>query len=436
MSNTDQCPVCHTSSFYKAGAPLSIEAILERWRNEAGVQIDDEVMTQYCGVQSALHQCKACGFGMFLPAIPGTAEFYAAITKHEYYNPIKWEFWHALLDIKEYESPHLLEIGCGEGDFLDLVRTELPGVVTHGHDLNADAVEVARRKGHKAYSGDLKGLIERESHQNAFDVICLFQILEHLANPIEFLKSLRRLLKNGGRLVIGVPDAEGPIRNFPNALTELPPHHISRWCGKSFRLGMPRIGYHVEKIEPEPLPDYLWNTYLPVMWDEDIWPACLSHRVQAHPAAECDKEACISCFIDFMQKQKVRWLFDVPGHSLYVVLRVAGDDIAEQGDTNRAINKSENEIRLQRVFTVLTDLEPAHMQPEEEAWLRQIKAAVLFIGSHGREKLLEHREMELRILESGLEGREAELAEKIRKYNSLFFVKAFRKLKTLLKTRI
>jgi hypothetical protein len=54
----------------------------------------------------------------------GTDLFYRTIAQSSYYNIDKWEFLQAIRD-KKSKYTSLLDIGCGEGAFLDLVKSKI-----------------------------------------------------------------------------------------------------------------------------------------------------------------------------------------------------------------------------------------------------------------------------------------------------------------------
>ncbi len=408
----ERCPICHSLDFNSTNNSIKVDEVLVRWREKSGIAFRQKVLDQYAGASATLHVCGTCGFGMFLPALPGTPEFYADVTQKDYYNADKWEFWHALADIARFESPHLLEVGCGEGQFLDFVRSQLPNVTTYGYDINPGAAVVAGLKKHTVFTGDLKDVFPKIEQEKGFDIICLFQLLEHLADPVGFLKDLNLLLKPEGVILIGVPDIEGPIRHFPNSLTELPPHHLTQWRASTFHLGMQRIGYTVERIDLEPLPDYLWHTYLPEMWHEDIWPAELSRRMPPSARLEDVTQAVLQ-FIDHMSCHGVKWLYGVPGHTLYVVLRK--EDIKDTTEFSRApqIRKTIDGERwsLPQILGILTGLTSSPLNVEEEAWFRQIRAATLMAeGYEAVEAVLQKRETAMADRETAMADREAAMA--------------------------
>jgi SAM-dependent methyltransferase len=210
----------------------------------------------------------------------------------------------------------VLDIGCGEGYFLDLLKNA--GIDAIGYEFTPNAAAVARGKGHTVYTGSFPAPLEGALTGERFDALSLFQVLEHSPDPVGFLKSARSLLRPGGLLVITLPDSEGPARYFPESLTEIPPHHVSQWCESAFRVGLPRLRLQAKRILREPLPDYLWHSYLPVMWDSEIWPAAICRSLD--PDEKMGRIERILWFIERMKQMNVKRLYGVPGPTLYAVV--------------------------------------------------------------------------------------------------------------------
>lgn len=94
----------------------------------------------------------------------------------------------------------ILDVGCGDGFHMELI--ERYGDRTwevEGLDLDRRAVEAARARGLTVHLGDLSAAgLEEES----YDVAYTLQTVEHVAHPDRFLRSIHRILKPGGRLVV------------------------------------------------------------------------------------------------------------------------------------------------------------------------------------------------------------------------------------------
>jgi len=95
----------------------------------------------------------------------------------------------------------LLDIGCSFGTFLKIAHKA--GWETYGNDISKHIVNFAKRK---MKLNVFYGPIEKAKYpNNFFDVITLFDVLEHLTNPLKTLKECNRILKSGGLLIIQTP---------------------------------------------------------------------------------------------------------------------------------------------------------------------------------------------------------------------------------------
>jgi SAM-dependent methyltransferase len=251
---------------------------------------------------------------MFMPPRVGNQEFYSTIAEtNTYYVAEKWEFTEALKDLKRHRIHRILDVGCGNGYFLDLLRESNLSIQYAGYEFNSQIASQARTKGHRVYDGEFPESIFPAIQDAPFDAVCLFQLLEHVSDPIILIKDVMRLLVPQGILIIGVPDAEGPLQHFSSALTDIPPHHVSRWCESVFQLGMPHQGLRMVRRAYEPLPWYLWSSYLPVILEKDIQPTLIGKAL--------NRTGMTQRLIHLLMFLGIKRLRGIPGHTLYVVLK-------------------------------------------------------------------------------------------------------------------
>jgi glycosyltransferase involved in cell wall biosynthesis/SAM-dependent methyltransferase len=100
-----------------------------------------------------------------------------------------------------------LDVGCFEGGLLDQLAKQARWRLC-GLELNARAVEIARRKGHRVWQGgavDAPYVIEPDCR---FDLIFLGQTIEHLNEPVKAVRRLAALLRPGGVLVLTTPNLD------------------------------------------------------------------------------------------------------------------------------------------------------------------------------------------------------------------------------------
>lgn len=201
-----------------------------------------------------LYECLDSGYRFYYPfSCIGDAAFYKDLSKSRpsYYSQ-RWEHSKALNYIDK--SDFVLEIGSGFGAFLNrLKKTNIKSV---GLELNPHAVEVCTKNRLKVKNI----LIENEAKTNkeTYDVVCSFQVLEHIGQVGNFLQASIDSLKKGGKLIIGVPNNNPYLFiNDKYHTLNLPPHHAGLWNKKSLKSLEKIFPLKLKSIEFEPLD----NTY-------------------------------------------------------------------------------------------------------------------------------------------------------------------------------
>ncbi len=178
----------------------------------------------------ALYRCNASGYRFYYPAnIIGDGNFYHNLEVNDwYYMAGKWEFEES---IKHIKSGLLLEIGSAKGSFLAAVQRAYPTIKVVGLELNEIA---ARRAIARGFDVRIETTTEHaKSLKEKYDVVVAFQVLEHIANPIQLLRDAVNMLKPGGKLLIGVPDnsdrATKSLFVAQENILNMPPHHQGLW---------------------------------------------------------------------------------------------------------------------------------------------------------------------------------------------------------------
>lgn len=96
----------------------------------------------------------------------------------------------------------LLDLGCSTGIFLNGFKGS-PNWNLFGVEINKKAAHIAQNKGLNVFTGTLE---EANFPNEYFDVVTMWDVLEHLHDPASSLKEIYRILKPDGILVIRVPN--------------------------------------------------------------------------------------------------------------------------------------------------------------------------------------------------------------------------------------
>ena len=120
----------------------------------------------------------------------------------------------------------LLDIGCGNGLFVHPAKKKGYHVV--GIDYNKTAIDEGRK---------LYGLRDDEllcttlstftGRGQTFDVVTMFETLEHVDTPNEFMENIKKLLKPNGVLIMSVPNRNRFIDIMGKS--DYPPMHLTQW---------------------------------------------------------------------------------------------------------------------------------------------------------------------------------------------------------------
>lgn len=101
----------------------------------------------------------------------------------------------------------LLDLGCGTGATIALVRKERAVEWAAGVELDGAAAEAARARCERLFVGDAATLpFESEIAPASLDLVLCLDVLEHLADPWAMVRRLSPLLAPSGRLILCVPN--------------------------------------------------------------------------------------------------------------------------------------------------------------------------------------------------------------------------------------
>jgi len=145
----------------------------------------------------------------------------------------------------------LLDIGCGTGGFMTLAQSR--GFNVFGVDIDDTAVRLAKRV-HNLEHVEHCSWEEVDGMEGwrDFDVITLFDVLEHLPSPVSVATAVFNLLKRGGLVCITVPRLDRCPPWFDMEI-DGPPHHLTTWTAHALRMLLEGVGFVEIRVVEEPL---------------------------------------------------------------------------------------------------------------------------------------------------------------------------------------
>lgn len=138
----------------------------------------------------------------------------------------------------------LLDVGCGPGYFLSYLQDN--GVDAKGLEVTPDLVKYCQKRGLNVESHDLA-----EEIDGTYDVIVMFDVLEHLYDPIDLLEKARNKLKPGGYLVLYTPNIHSLSFELMGAAENvlLPFEHVCFYDKKSFSRLAKKSNFNIHTLE-------------------------------------------------------------------------------------------------------------------------------------------------------------------------------------------
>jgi 2-polyprenyl-3-methyl-5-hydroxy-6-metoxy-1,4-benzoquinol methylase len=203
---------------------------------QAGARVIPGPQVRWC-----YWRCVRCGHVWLDPA-PTTDEltqYYNATyaVPRELYTahvPRKHRALKTLLGRRGFASGRMLEVGCSYGAMLDAFRRD--GWEVEGIELDARAAEIARSSyGLHVHQGRLEDVSAELSDD--YDVITLYHVLEHVADPAALIRELGAVCRSGGVILIKTPNARSFVARVLAAWWEwyAAPEHVQLFAPTSLR---------------------------------------------------------------------------------------------------------------------------------------------------------------------------------------------------------
>jgi 2-polyprenyl-3-methyl-5-hydroxy-6-metoxy-1,4-benzoquinol methylase len=240
----DPCPLC-AHQFAQTVEVIRYDAIWARLEDDFGVRFTPAVKNRHTrGEATTLVECDTCGLRYFTPLVAGNSDFYRELMRGADYEEDRWEFG----KVASALPPGLtvVDLGSGSGAFLRSLGDRPARRVAVDH--NVDVADALRVGGIEFFS-EIASLAAEQ--RETFDVVCAFQLLEHLPTIVEAVEPARACLRPGGTLFVSVPTRERTRKAGLEPL-DCPPHHVSRWAPAQFQVLAERFDLRLRRVQTQP----------------------------------------------------------------------------------------------------------------------------------------------------------------------------------------
>lgn len=225
-------------------------------------------------------KCKSCGF-CYLNPKPDQHYLDSIYRKKSYFKNKQSnigysdyfqyqqenKFWqlmkNKILKYSKLKISKCLDIGCASGEFLQLMTKD--GVLGYGVELSSHAAKLAKKKNLTIYNKKFEDV----SFKDCFELITLFDVLEHVESPIQFMKKVNSLLIPKGLIVITTPNLKKFYLNGKQWVGFTSSHeHLYFFTPDTIKRLLENTGYTLLKVE----------TY-----DDTYYPSFITHFINKLP---------------------------------------------------------------------------------------------------------------------------------------------------------
>jgi SAM-dependent methyltransferase len=231
----------------KLGRPLRHRQPAElarSYHSHFGTPLPDELVRKYFTEPVQEFECRSCGLRWYAPNALGEGDYYAVLGALYpwYYGQTGWDRQAALDWLRQAGARVVVEVGCGKGSFLQMLKRQ--GMEGIGIDINSAAVAEARANGLRTY-------LPGEQPMQQCDALCLFQTIEHVDDPVPFLRGYVEETKP--RDVLLSAPAFDSLLGYASDPLSWPPHHRSAWSARGFATLASKVGLKLKEVSYQPL---------------------------------------------------------------------------------------------------------------------------------------------------------------------------------------
>ena len=203
----------------------------------------------------SLVECADCGFKYFNPSPTEDSlrYYYEDYMAHvpERINFLEKLYYRFFRNPKGVKHPgKLLDIGCGNGKYLDFMRSQ--GWDVAGVDWGRGCEFPSRVLKIPVYDGHIW---DHRLPDQSFDLITLWFVIEHIWDPMRLMAECRRILKPGGQIIVSTLNSESiEGKLFKRYWWHLlAPEHLSQFDVRSLTRLIEKNGFRITHLRQEPV---------------------------------------------------------------------------------------------------------------------------------------------------------------------------------------
>lgn len=248
MANS--CPICDNSQYKILGKSKT-----------------NSISSKFVSEDYRVVQCNICKTYFVSPYIKFDDEQWSLLYNSEYFTEqSKWLIKQRAKELKERfdradsylnnnKEIRFLDVGTGEGK--TLIEGSSRRWEVYGIDIVDNRIDAAKKENINFIKGKF---LEYEFPENHFDFIYLDSVLEHVLEPLDYLKKIKQILKPGGILYLGVPNEDSLFNDIRRLVFNIvgrkelsekikpfdSPYHVIGFNNSSLNYTIKHLGFKVK----------------------------------------------------------------------------------------------------------------------------------------------------------------------------------------------
>tara|TARA_B110000091_G_scaffold47134_1_gene51632 strand:+ start:627 stop:1607 length:981 start_codon:yes stop_codon:yes gene_type:complete len=273
-----------------------------------GLESDDVLAHELRRGEGEVHYCIDCDYGFLATnSIIDTKAYYESEYRKEYSHTAKaaatspTEMFKIYSGFQENRLPFIkpvltpgskvLEVGAGAGQFLTHIKSAVETV----HAIELDKQCCTFLKDEIGIEADTEFLENSRFANEKYDVVCAFQVMEHVEDPVAFLKSLKKVTRPNGEVFIEVPN----LRDALLSVWDVQSHrkffyhsaHLHYFTEKTLSKIAQKAGFDIADVEINYTQDYNLLNHLHWIMNDGPQENCLVGMSEVSLAGKDNKMA-------------------------------------------------------------------------------------------------------------------------------------------------
>lgn len=161
-------------------------------------------------------------------------------------------------------SGRLIDVGCSTGQFLNLARAS--GYAVSGIEFSDDSRLFAAN--HFGLTIEPGSIHDTAQEPGSLDVVTMFDVIEHVRDPIADMRAAHALLRPGGWFALSTPNIDGLFPRLSRPLAHRldywphpePPYHLYQYSVRTLGASLEKAGFMIGPIQHRRIPlDYTFG---------------------------------------------------------------------------------------------------------------------------------------------------------------------------------